>query len=428
MKRAMKLASALPRLALFAAAALLTPAAAAAQDSAAAQSAASEQGDDAALFDASAFDQDPGAPAAKTEVLAGGSALVSSSAYLPAGLDGYAGSASLSGKVFAKVTVPDYGSIYISYGLYQPFYAGLSGEGSAYAAKPVDLSSPSYSMNELHYSFDLGKKLFLRLGKQLLAWGPSRVWSPVDFVNASKADAFSSIDLRQGKSGLRVHLPMGSYNAFIFADFSRAVSDGAVGNPIDTTLLAARVDGAIGGFELGLSGLLAAHEQDRLGLDFSGDLGGSAVYGELAFAPEYDRYGSSLMASLGFSRSLGDLKRWTVSAEGFYDSLGAELTGAPLAAALASGQASSLYIGKWYGYASLKADELLSPDLATTISVLANLTDLSYQVKLAEDFSIPRSVPFTLSLAYCGGGEGRELTLLGGGDYFSLSVQTRLDF
>ena len=95
---------------------------------------------------------------------------------------------------------------------------------------------------------------------------------------------------------------------------------------------------------------------------------------------------------------------------------------------MAAGTETYLYIGKWYGYASLKGDELLSPDLATTISVLANLTDLSYLVKLAEDFSLPNALPFTLSLAYYGGGAGKEFTLLGGGNTLSLSVQTRIDF
>jgi hypothetical protein len=278
-------------------------------------------------------------------------------------------------------------------------------------------------MPELHYSFDIGKKVFLRVGKQLLAWGPSRVWSPVDFVNSSHADFFSPIDLRQGKPGARLHLPMGSYNAFLFADFSADASPSGVRDPASATLLDARLDGTMGGFELGLTGMYGAQVQGRGGFDFSGDFLGAAVYGELALAPAYSGYEGWAMASLGFSRSLGDLKRWTISGEGFYNSKGSDLTGN--AAAMA---ADPLYGGGWYAYASLSAKELFSAYLATLGSALANLSDRSYIVKLEEDFSFPRSVPFSLALAFAGGGAGKEFTFVGGNDSFSLSAQTRIEF
>jgi hypothetical protein len=398
-----------------------------------------QESTDEAAFDAAAFDAAAGAQAAagsvapvaagpgqaKTEYLVGGSALVSARAYLPAAMDGYAASASLSGKVFAKVSVPDSGSLYISYGLSQGLFAGRSGSGSPNALGSVDLAKPSYSMNELHYSFDIGKVVFLRIGKQLLAWGPSLVWTPVDFVNASKADAFSSIDLRQGKAGLRLHAPLGKANLFAFADFSGLVdAGGKVGDPAKAVDYAARLDYSAAGFEFGLTGFAGERAQAKGGLDFSGDIMGTAAYGEIAAAPAYSSYEASLTASLGFSRSLGDLKRWTISGEGFYNSQGSDLSGELLAMA----SSKPLYMGRWYCYAALKGNEFLSPDLATTVSALANLSDLSYTVKLAEDFSFPRSPPFTLTLAYYGGGKDKEFTLLGGDGSCSLSVQTRIDF
>jgi hypothetical protein len=363
------------------------------------------------------------AEAARTEYLVGGSALVSAQGYAPIAMDGYAAAASLEGKAFAKVTVPDYGSLYLSYGIAQPFFAGLAGSGPSLAAPPVDLSSPTYVMPELHYSFDVGKKVFLRLGKQLLAWGPSRVWSPVDFVNSSHADFFAPIDLRQGKPGARLHVPMGSYNAFLFADFSADASPTGVSDPASATLLDARLDGTMGGFELGLTGMVGSHVQDRGGFDFSGDFLGTAVYGELAFAPPYSGYDGWAMASLGFSRSLGDLKRWTISGEGFYNSRGSDLTGNYAAMA-----ADPLYGGEWYAYAALSAKELFSAYLATVGSALANFSDRSYSLKLEEDFAFPGSVPFSLALAFAGGGAGKELTFVGGNDSLSITAQTRIDF
>jgi hypothetical protein len=381
---------------------------------------AESQADDP--FAAGAFEAQAGA-AASAEYLVGGTVLVSAQGYAPIAMDGYAATASLEGKLFAKATVPDYGSLYIAYGISQPFFAGLAGSGSSLAAPPVDLSSPSYEVPELHYSFDIGKKVFVRIGKQLLAWGPSRVWSPVDFVNSSHADFFSPIDLRQGKPGLRLHVPMGSYNAFLFADFSADASASGVRDPASATLIDARLDGTMGGFELGLTGMFGAQVQDRGGFDFSGDFLGNAVYGELALAPAYSGYGSWSMASLGFSRALGDLKRWTISGEGFYNSGGSDLSGNYAAMA-----AAPLYVGEWYAYAALSANELLSSDLATTISGLMNFSDDSFMVKLQEDFSFPRAVPFSLALSYFGGGAGKELTAVSGDNSLSITVQTRIVF
>lgn len=394
---------------------------------------AEPQAADAAAFDAAAFDaaagstpgRQPGsASAAKTEYLVGGSVLVSASAFAPSGLDGYAASASAAGELFGKVSVPDYGSLFMSYNLSQALFEGLYGTGAPAFAPPLDLASPGYALGELYYSFDLGKLLFVRLGKQLLAWGPSRLWTPVDFINRQRADFFSSIDLRPGTPGLKLLLPLGKANATLFADFSRLVSSGVVDDPISATRLAGRLDAALGGFELAITGFGGENAQAKAGFDFSGDLLGNAVYGEFAFAPSYSSYSDSYSASIGFSRAVGDLKHWTISGEAFYNSAGADHTGD----AFAMSTLSPLYIGEAYGYASVAAKELLSPDLATSVSALANFSDLSYILRLSEDFSFPRSVPFTLTLAFSGGGAGKEFTLIGGDNSFFLSAKTRIEF
>lgn len=396
---------------------------------------------DADPFDAAAFDSASGTAAApssanevaKTEYLVGGSVLVSASAALPSGLGGYAASSSAAGRLFGKVAVPDYGSLYMSYNLSQAFFEGLAGDGQAALAPARDLQSPSYSLGELYYAFDAGKLLFARLGKQLLAWGPSRIWTPIDFVNLQKADAFYAVDLRQGKPGLKLHLPMGKANAFLFADFSRlvardVVAAGSVADPAKALASALRLDATLGGFELGLTGFYGPELQAKGGFDFSGDLFGNAVYGELALAPAYSSYSGSALASLGFSRSLGELKRWTISAEGLYDSEGRDRSASELALGLVTGALTPLYLGKAYGYAAVSAKELFSPDLSTTLSGLANFSDLSYTIRLAEDFSFPRAVPFTITLAYAGGGAGKEFTLIGGSGSLSITMQTRIEF
>ena len=388
-------------------------------------------------FDTAAFDTAAGAAPvagtaagnneARTEYLVGGAVLVSASAYVAPGFDGYAASSHAAGKLFGKVSVPEYGTLYMSYNLSQALFEGIAGKGVPGAAFVVpfeDLTTPTYNLGELYYGFDVGKVLFARVGKQLLSWGPSQVWTPVDFVNRQRADFFSAVDLRQGTPGLKLHLPMGKANAFLFADFSDLAANGVVHDPVNATNLAARLDATLGGFEFGLTGFAGSSVQAKAGLDFSGDFLGSAAYGELALAPAYSNYSTSYMATLGLSRALGDLKRWTLSGEVFYNSAGADHTGD----AVAMAALSPLYIGKLYGYAAVSAKELLSPNITTRIYALGNFSDLSWSVSLVNDFSLPRAVPLTLTLAWAGGGAGKEFTRVGGDNSLSISLQTRIEF
>jgi len=154
------------------------------------------------------------------------------------------------------------------------------------------------------------------------------------------------------------------------------------------------------------------------------------VYGEFALQPEYGDYLYSAQASLGFSRTIDELKLWTISAEGFYNSRGQDLSGynAFSIMTLPATDRTPLYQGEFYAYTALSAAELFLPSLSTTLSVIANLSDFSYSVKLAESFSFPRAVPFSFSLSYAGGGADKEFTRYSGDNSLSVSVSTRLEF
>lgn len=368
--------------------------------------------------------QTSGSEVARIDYLVGGSFLVSATAALPSDFAGYAATASAAGKVFAKVSFPDAGSLYVSYDVSQSLFEGLAGDGSSLFAPPLDLLNPTFQLAEFHYSFDLGKTLFVRLGKQLIAWGPSQIWTPVDFINGQKFDPFSFIDLRVGKPGLRLHLPMGKVNAFAFADFSGLTGGGLTADPASAVNLAGRLDATVGGFELGLTGYGGSKVQKKLGFDFSGDFFGSSLYGETAWAPAQTTKSEVWQATLGFSRALGDLKRWTISAEGFYQSSGGDYTG-DIAAMEAL---SPLYMGSWYGYAALAASELFSPSLSSKLYGLMNFSDSSWSVNLEEDFAFPRSVPFSLLLSWAGGGAAKEFTFLAGDNSLSLTLNALLSF
>jgi hypothetical protein len=365
---------------------------------------------------------------ARTEYLAGGTVVVQALSTIGSEAKSILDSSNAAGKLFAKVSVPDYGDLFVSYNASLPFFQGYSGSGTPPPA--LDPLNPAYSLSELHYSFDIAKKVFIRIGDQLIAWGPSQVWTPVDFINRQKADSFASVDLRNGKSGLRVHVPLNGANLFAFADFSGMTASGLYGDPVKTVNLGGRYDFTANGFEFGFTGYGGEHSRAQFGADFSGWLFAATVYGELAFAPEYSSRSAVTQASLGFSRTLDELKLWTLSGEGFWNSAGHDFSGysAVTINLLPSAETVPLYQGSWYAYAALTASELFSPSLATTLSAISNLQDRSYSVKLAESFTFPRAVPCTFSVAYQGGGVDREFTRYSGDGSVSLSLLTRIDF
>ena len=134
---------------------------------------------------------------AALEVLFGGNLLFDSSVTTTADFDGYAAGGSFSGKAFVKVSVPDYGAAYVAYNFAKNVFQGTGGSASSFALG--DLGSAAWSSPEFYLSFDVAQAVFFRVGNQLLAWGPSLIWTPVDFVNLERVDPLSTFDLRSGQ-------------------------------------------------------------------------------------------------------------------------------------------------------------------------------------------------------------------------------------
>ena len=389
-------------------------------------------GDEFDPFDVSAFES--GVQAAvesedsvSTEFLFGATFVPSVSTFFTEGFAGYIASGSISGKVFAKLSSTDYGSVFVAYGLSHQILQGRGGDVPTVAVPARDLFSPTLALTEFHYSFDIAKTLFLRIGNQLVAWGPSRIWTPVDFINPQKMDSFQAIDLRVGRPSLRFHVPFKSSNLFAFADFSKTVASGIVDELFESTNVGMRYDITAGGFEFGLTGYGGMKTQARAGLDFSGRLLGFTVYGEAALLPAYDSYSFSWSATLGLERKFGQLRKTTFSAEFFYNSLG-KTDESDYPALISAGNFSSMYVGRMYAYAGLSVDDFLSPDLSTSISMLTNISDMSFSIRLVETFDLKGLPPFSFILGWSGGGDGKAYTYYSGSNTLSMTVQTRMDF
>ncbi len=392
---------------------------------------------DAGAFDSSSFDQavtqaaQPG-QAAKTEFLYGGSFLTDNAATTSTTLDWYTLAGSVSGKVFGKLTVPDYGSLYVGYNVSKNMYQGdggtLPAASAAYLSAPAgSFYAPSFTLSELYYSFDVGKALFVRLGNQLIAWGPSAIWTPVDFINLQRVDPLATIDLRVGKPGIRLHVPLPGSNIFLFTDFSDTVTSAGVQDPLKTAVLSARWDVTIAGAELALTGSWGESVQNKYGFDITGRLLGFDIYGEAAAAFPYGSYDLAWAADAGFQRTLGDLSYWSIAGEFFYNSAGTADTSQYPAMLLAQ-TFVPLYVGQYYAYASLSRSHLGIDGISASLAGFANLSDMSYLVRGSLSVAVPNLVPFSFGVSYAGGGNGKEFTLLAGDGTLSLDLQVRFDF
>jgi hypothetical protein len=388
-------------------------------------------------FDTSSFDQSVQQSTAREsasgpEILVGGFFLSDNSFSTTTDLEGYTLGGSLSGKAFAKITVPDYGALYIGYNVSHNLYQGVGGTLPA-AARPFlaapagDLFGASYALSELYYSYDIARTVFLRLGNQLIAWGPSFVWTPIDFINLQRANPLSAVDRRAGKPGLRVHVPLGPGNVFLFGDFSGTVTAAGVQDPLKTANLAARVDLTVLGFELALTGYWGQSIQNRYGFDFSGRVLGFDVYGEAAAAFPYDSYALTYAGSVGFQRTLDELGYWSIQGEFFHDEAGTEDSAAyPLLAA--GGKFIPFYVGKNYAYAGISRSHIMVDGVSAALSGFANLSDLSWLARLSATIDLPELVPFTFSVRYAGGGAGKEFTWFTGDGSLSANLQIRFEF
>ena len=377
--------------------------------------------------------------ASNLETLIGSDFVFSNSWLQPLDFETYTMSSQFYGKVFAKAAYPDLVSLFVSYNFSIPLFQ-YTGNTAAYTGYPP--STLYAELSELFMSFDAYKKVFFRFGYQLVAWGPSFFWTPVDFINRDKLDPLAQLDLRTGKPGAKITVPFTGSNLLLFFDFSQSINDNSTTASIaDRTRVGARFDTVLSGYELGFSTYFGNGLTTLWGLDFSGVLFRTDFYGEVAVSQGsnvqkaresavpsvYELYYPQeivVATSLGLSKSFGEFKRWTVRGEAYFNSNGYR-SGAPYPYLLLSDLYSPFYMGMLYGYLSVTKDDLFTEEIRGTFALLMNVLDPSFDLSTTLSFDIPNLIPFDVRLSYTGGEENGEFTFLGG-QAVTLSVYTKV--
>jgi hypothetical protein len=145
-------------------------------------------------------------------------------------------------------------------------------------------SSVLVGLRELFVDGNMKKKVFLRMGKQVLQWGRCSLWNPTDLINVEKKLFIQKIGYREGAYGIKMHIPFGTtYNLYGFLDTKNASS-------VDSLALAGKFEFLLGGTEMAFSLWDKKSFHPVAGYDISTRLIGLDIAGELSVSPGANTY------------------------------------------------------------------------------------------------------------------------------------------
>ncbi len=147
-----------------------------------------------------------------------------------------------------------------------------------------DAKQLQVKLDQLWIKTDIGRVVFITVGKQHLKWGTGRFWSPVDVLNTEHRNPLEIVDERTGIDLLKLHMPFESlgWNLYAVAKF-----DG-----IDTARKvtgAARAEMVFGPSEIAFSAAGREGERPRFGFDMSAGVWLLELRGEVLLQQGGDR-------------------------------------------------------------------------------------------------------------------------------------------
>lgn len=257
----------------------------------------------------------------------------------------------------------------------------------------------TYRVDELFVDFNVGKLAYFRMGKQLLKWGVGTLWSPTDFINIEKKNILDSSQVREGVSGIKMHIPFGTRaNIYSFVKFNDA-------DNLDQVGVANKLEVLLGKTEISVSALFNDARVPVYGMDFTSRLFTIDVHGEAsasygdpasrlrrieivpgpAYEPvEYRRRGEWVYrASAGMGRGFDVLdvhERVRLDAEFFYNGSGYRdrMFDRGMIDSLVfvqNGYYEPNYYGMYYAGLFCTVSQLFTSDLSLMINYIANIGD-----------------------------------------------------
>jgi hypothetical protein len=365
------------------------------------------------------------------DLLFGGSFLLRTSWSAPLDFNHYLSQGSLQGKPFLKITDPRRGTLYISY--YLSNYFLQAADDPSFITEGDDLLAITFLLSEFYLSFDIAKTVFIKVGNQINSWGASFFWTPVDFINMAHINIEETIDSRMGIPAVKVHIPLSGANLFAIIDFSDTITEELRVRDLSQTINAGlRFDFTSWGAQFGLMAYINAGSAslvNKYGIDFITNVMGFDIYTEQAISfkssQDADFSKDYYSFAVGFERLFGELKKWSLQSEFFFNENGYEHEKA--IDILLQGNFIPFYFGRYYVFVRLQKQDFFTDIMDADLSTIINFSDLSFTVKLSFDFTLPNILPFTFSLSYNGGDQGAEFTLFMK-NFITLSIETTFTF
>lgn len=235
----------------------------------------------------------------------------------------------------------------------------------------------------------------LRLGRQRIAWGTGRLWSPLDILNPVNPLALERED-RVGVDAALLEAKLGplSRASLVFAPApdrgspSRAVQWHGNAAGVDASLVAGRL--------LGL---------DIIGTDVASQIGDAGVRGEVArLRPSGGPAFNRVMVGMDYAFANG----LTLSAELYYNGAGSRDPASYDLAGLRSGRVANLATR----YTGLYASYEITPLLKWVNYVVRNADDRSHAIDSRLVWSIAPATDLTVGVQHFSGAVGCEFAAL----------------
>ncbi|NTX04730.1 MULTISPECIES: hypothetical protein [Myxococcus] len=300
---------------------------------------------------------------------------------------------------------------------FKPFDGLRSFAVGRMAYDPLDplLSTPVTSLDRLWIYFGLFDHVFITAGRQHIKWGSSKIWNTTDFLRSRNPDPLFLYDLRPGVDMVKVNVPWEEMaaNLWIIGTADLVDTTSGVGGLEDEDRVryggAVRAEIALGTSELAATGSFYEGRRPRYGLDYSLGLGRLDFNTEIALVHGADVAtweraadggfqvraldGLQVQASGGMQVELrvADTFKTVVRLEGFYNQLGSD-DRELLTWVQTVGDFQPLYFGRFYGMAQVAVTARNIYEPTTTLTLLGNVGDPSYVVRLDINASRLRDV------------------------------------
>lgn len=119
-------------------------------------------------------------------------------------------------------------------------------------------------LDQIWLNFDVGRKVFVTVGRQRVKWGAGRFWNPTDFLQPARLDPLAAFDERTGVGLVKLHIPFEKTgtNLYLLGDIEGASAIDEVGG-------AWRLEQVLGLTEVAITGALAKDRPIKLGAQVS---------------------------------------------------------------------------------------------------------------------------------------------------------------